>query len=103
MTVFRVNVDRDLAQVVKKGPKRIKDKELERALKEFRYLDDYTDALYKLETFVNLNVERARSVYSICDKRLRDKSLSKDDKGELLFIRKKAYEFTMTMKKVGFI
>ncbi len=103
MTIFRVNVDRDLAQVVKKGPKRIKDKELERALKEFRSLDKLRDALEALEKMSKWYVEDSRKVYSICDKRLKDKGLSKDDKAELLFIRKKAYEFTMSLKKAGFI
>lgn len=103
MTIFRVNADRDMAEVVKKGPKRIKDKELEKALKEFRDLDKWRSALRDLEYLSDLNVKRARTVYSICDKRLKDKGLSKDDKGELLFIRKKAYEFTMTMKKLGFV
>ena len=48
MTIFRVDTDRDFAKVVKKGPTRVKDKELVRALKEFRSLDDLTKALNEL-------------------------------------------------------
>ena len=103
MTVFRVNVDRDFAKVVKKGPTRVKDKELVRALKEFGSLDDLTKALNKLESLSWYYVQKARNVYKVCDKRLKGKGLSKDDKGELLFIRKKAYDFTMSLKKKGFV
>ena len=103
MTIFRVDIDRDLATIVKKGPKRIKDKELEKALKEFRSIDDLIAKLRDMESYVKSNVGYSRNIYSICDKRLKQKGLSKDDKEELLFIRKKAYDFTMQMKKLGFI
>ena len=103
MTGFRVNIDRDLFELVAKGPKRVKDKELVRALKSFRKLDDLRKALEDLEQLGAIYVKDARNVYAICDKRLKDKGLSKDDKGELLFIRKKAYEFTMSLKKLGVV
>ena len=103
MTIFRVNIDRDLATIAKKGPKRIKDKELEKALKEFQGIKEMISQLREMESYVKINVQAARKIYSICDKRLKEKGLSKDDKGELVFIRKKAYDFTMQMKKLGFI
>ncbi len=103
MTIFRVDTDRDLAKLVEKGPKRIKDKELEKALKEFRSIKDLISKLRDMEYDVSINVKNARNIYSICDKRLKQKELSKDDKEELLYIRKKAYDFTMQMKKLNFI
>ena len=103
MTIYRVDTDRDLAEIVKKGPKRVKDPELEKALKELRYLDKWRTALEELKYFSKSNVEKARKVYTICDTRLKEKGLSKDDEGELLAIRKIAYDFTMQMKKAGFI
>lgn len=101
MTIFRIDVDQDLAKIVEKGPKRLKDKELEKALKEFHKLDGLRDILRDLKAMSDAYVKDARNVYTICDKRLKDKTLSKDDREELLFIRKKAYDFTMTLKKAG--
>ena len=57
--------------------------------------------LFELKAMSAAYVKDARNVYTICDKRLKDKGLSKDDKEELLFIRKKAYDFTMTLKNAG--
>lgn len=98
MTVFRVNVDRDAPLIVK----RIKDPAVEKAGKIFfKELLEIRSKFWEIDRLGSKALKRSRDVYKICDKALKKKDISKQDKEDLLGLRKLSYEFSNELKKLG--
>jgi hypothetical protein len=53
--------------------------------------------------FGKIAIGMARECYKQTDKKLKDKSLTKQQKTELLELRKRAYSFTTEVKKLNLI
>lgn len=98
MTIFRVNEDRDLPMVVK----RIKDPALEKASKIFfKDLGEIRKKLLDVEMKGSKAMKKSREVYTLCDKALKKKGLGREDKADLVRLRKMSYDFTNELKRLG--
>lgn len=97
MTVFRVKSDQKPFVV-----KTIKDSEIEKLTKDWdKTIGPFEKSLNELRVFGDSAIAVARACYTATDKKLKDKTLTKDQKAELLDLRKRAYTFTTEMKKIS--
>ena len=100
MTVFRVNIKRDRAAVVKLFGK--KDRELVKITEDWN--DGCGKYAYMIEHLGKDVIKRSRKVYAAADKRIKELSKNKkniDDVATLLNLRKTSYDMTMALKKLG--
>lgn len=99
MTIFRVNIDRDQARVVKSLKE--KDPELPKLIDEWaKVTNSFDDVLKKHGPKI---MQMSRRVYKLTDTKLkemaRDKKADKDDLQTVKHLRKQAYDLTMHIKK----
>lgn len=101
MTIFRVNIDRDEAQVV--GiQKKLKKEDPEMAKLVGLYVDTQIALFTMMQKHAKPVIKVSRQLYTAADKRL--KELNKDKKKnaeaikEVTKLRKFAYETTMSLK-----
>jgi len=96
MTVFRVDVEKDVVKVVKD----LKDAEIDKATAAWNksseaFMDGWLTALKTSRDAV----ADARKLYTLCDERLKDKSLDATKRKTVLQVRKYAHSFTENVKQ----
>lgn len=83
---------------------KVKNPKIEKLVDNWdKTMGPFEKSLYELIGFGKVVIPIAREVYKQTDKMLKDKSLSKEEKAELLELRKRAYSFTMEVKKLSLI
>lgn len=98
MTIFRVKPDQKPFVV-----KTINDVEIKKLVKDWdKALGPFEKSLGELQVFGDIAIAMARECYKLTDKKLKDKTLTKPQKKELLDLRKRAYSFTTEVKKISF-
>lgn len=100
MTIFRVNIDRDEAQVVGIQQK-FKKEDPEMAKLAGLYLDTQLRYFVMMQKHAAPVIKTSRRLYTACDKKLKelkkDKKASKEQIREVLKLRKYAYETTKSL------
>jgi ribosome-binding ATPase YchF (GTP1/OBG family) len=100
MTVFRVDVEKDVATVVKE----LKSKDIEKATDAWgKSAGALISAHARAVKSSQEAVKYARRLYTIYDNRLKDPALDPAKRKAVLETRKAAYDFTMSLKNQGLI
>lgn len=98
MTIFRVNYEKDQPIVLRQ----LRDPAVARLNKQWQdEFADFAALVTKIELSGSKLVRASRAVYGAADTKLKDPGVSKEDKEELLKLRKRSYDFTNSLKSMG--
>lgn len=99
MTIYRVKPEQKPFVV-----KTINDAEIKKLVESWdKSMGPFEKSLNELQGFGKIAIGMARECYKLTDKKLKDKTLTKQQKVELLDLRKRAYAFTTEVKKLNLI
>ncbi len=92
MTIFKIDTDKLKADA-------LKDKELEKMVTDFRQMVKVLqNKLGEAKVYILGARKTAGQIYKRCDEKMKDKSLTPEQKKQLTELRKQAYDLGMSVK-----